>query len=296
MSATTASTSTTRVVKSYLNLPWGQLHYRTVPADPALPLLIMLHQSPLSSRNYEAVLPLLAGHCRPVALDTPGYGGSDAVPEHWEVADYAQVVWSIADAMRADQVFVFGRATGAVFALEAALSQPRRVLGMVLHGMPVYTKAERADRMRGFAPSIPLSADGAHLLGIWHRIKGEYPCIDPVLATHFTHDFLSAGPDFARSYRAIWRYDLPQRVTGGMSGTGGFIPPTLLLGGGADRIGFMHARAVALMPRAQAVWLEGATDFVAEQLPKLFADHLTTFIAAHRFGGLSPVSGNAKEV
>ena len=29
----------------------------------------------------------------------------------------------------------------------------------------------------------------------------------------------------------------------------------------------MHARAVALMPRAQAVWLEGATDFVAEQEP-----------------------------
>ncbi|MEY3486584.1 MAG: hypothetical protein RL075_589 [Pseudomonadota bacterium] len=271
------------VVKAYMPMDWGQLHYRTVPADPALPLLIMLHQSPLSSRNYETVLPLLASHCRPVALDTPGYGGSSAVPEHWTVGDYSQVVWDIADTLGADRVFVFGRATGAVFALEAALTQPQRVQGLVLHGMPVYTDAERTDRMRSFAPPFPAAADGAHLTGIWQRIHNEYPWIGPELATHFTHDFLSAGPDFARSYRAIWRYDLPQRVAGG-SGL-----PTLLLAGSADRIAFMHARAVALLPRAQAVWLEGATDFVAEQSPALFAGQLNDFMATHA-EGLTPAA------
>jgi len=58
--------------------------------------------------------------------------------------------------------------------------------------------------------------------------------------------------------------------------------PTLLLGGSADRIAFMHARAVALLPQAQAVCLEGATDFVAEQEPALFTEHLRRFMAAHR--------------
>jgi pimeloyl-ACP methyl ester carboxylesterase len=272
------SSTPVNVIKAYMPMDWGQLHYRTVPADPALPLLIMLHQSPLSSRNYEAVLPLLAGHCRPVALDTPGYGCSGAVPEDWTVADYAQVVWDVADRFAAERVFVFGRATGAVFALEAALAQPQRVQGLVLHGMPVYTDAERTDRMRNFAPPFPAAADGTHLTGIWKRIHKEYPWIGPELATHFTHDFLSAGPDFARSYRAIWRYDLPQRVAGGSD------LPTLLLAGSADRIAFMHARAVALLPRAQAVWLEGATDFVAEQSPALFARQLTDFMAAHSAG------------
>jgi len=272
------SSTPVNVIKAYMPMDWGQLHYRTVPADPALPLLIMLHQSPLSSRNYEAVLPLLAGHCRPVALDTPGYGGSSAVPEDWTVADYAQVVWDVADQLAAKRVFVFGRATGAVFALEAALAQPQRVQGLVLHGMPVYTDAERTDRMRNFAPPFPAAADGTHLTGIWQRIHNEYPWIGPELATHFTHDFLSAGPDFARSYRAIWRYDLPQRVAGGAD------LPTLLLAGSADRIAFMHSRAVALLPRAQAVWLEGATDFVAEQSPALFAGQLTDFMATHSAG------------
>jgi len=279
------------VVKAYLNLPWGQLHYRSVPGDPALPLLIMLHQSPLSSRNYEAVLPLLAAHCRPVALDTPGYGGSSAVPEQWEVADYAQVVWDLADAMGAERVFLFGRATGAVFALEAALAQSQRMQGLVLHGMPVYTDAERADRMRSFAPPFQAADDGSHLSGIWKRIHSEYPWIGPELATHFAHDFLSAGPDFARAYRAIWRYDLPQRVAGHTGATALTGLPTLLLGGSADRVAFMHARAVALLPQAQARWLEGATDFVAEQEPALFAGQLIHFIAAHTGGALTRVAG-----
>ena len=268
-----------RVVKAYLDMPWGQLHYRTVVSDPALPLLIMLHQSPLSSRNYEALLAYLAGHCRPVAIDTPGYGNSSAVPEDWTVADYAKVVWETADAMGADRAFVFGRATGGVFALEAALAQSQRVQGLILHGMPVYTDGERMDRMANFAPPFQAASDGTHLMGIWKRIHGEYPWIGPELATHFSRDFLSAGPDFARSYRAIWRYDLPQRVAAapGLNGV-----PTMLIGGSGDRIAFMHARAVALLPHAQPVWLEGATDFVAEQEPVLFARHLTHFMAAHR--------------
>lgn len=275
-----------RVLKAYLPMEWGQLHYRTVPSDPSLPLLIMLHQSPLSSRNYERLLPQLARHCQPVALDTPGYGGSSAVPEHWSVADYAQVVWDVADLLGVDRVFLFGRATGAVFALDAALARPQRVQGLILHGMPVYTDAERADRMRSFAPPFPAAADGSHLTGIWNRIHSEYPWIGPELATHFTQDFLSAGPDFARSYRAIWRYDLPQRVAAGSD------LPMLLLGGSADRIGFMHARAVALLPKAQSVWLEGATDFVAEQEPERFAGCLTDFITSHPLvGGLKPDAG-----
>jgi hypothetical protein len=51
----------------------------------------------------------------------------------------------------------------------------------------------------------------------------------------------------------------------------------------------MHARAVALLPRAQAVWLEGATDFVAEQSPALFAGQLNDFMATHA-EGLTPAA------
>lgn len=265
------------VVKGYFDLPWGQVHYRSVQSTGDAPPLLMLHQSPLSSRNYERLLPLLTGQCRPVALDTPGYGESSPVPESWEVADYAAMVWQVADLLGAERIFLFGRATGAVFALAAALAQPQRVRGLVLHGMPVYTDAERAERMAVFAPPFVPQADGSHLQGIWKRIHNEYPWIGPELATRFVRDFLSAGPDFARSYRAIWRYDLPAQVRGRALGS-----PTLLVGGGRDRIGYMHARAVALLPAAEAVFLEEATDFVAEQDAALLGGYLNRFMERHR--------------
>lgn len=269
-------------MKGYVNLPWGQVHFRSAPADPALPVMLLLHQSPLSSRNYEALLPLLAGHCRPYALDTPGYGASSAVPEHWEVADYAAAVWDCADELGAREVILFGRATGAVFALEAALSRPERVRALILHGLPVYTDAERAARMADFARPLEARADGTHLAAIWQRIHGEYPWIGPELATHFVQDFLAAGADFARSYRAIWRHDLRRRLRTPPD------VPTLLIGGSVDRIFFMHERAVALLPTAQALVMEGATDFVAEQDPARFARVLINFWGQGKGSGHLP--------
>ena len=265
------------IVKAYIDLPWGQVHLRTVASGAAARWpVFLLHQSPLSSRNYEQLLPLLTGPCHPVALDTPGYGSSSPAPAHWEVEDYANAVWDAADALGwPGQAVLFGRATGAVFALQAALSRPDRVRCLILHGMPVYTDAERAHRMAHFAPPLPLQADGSHLQRIWDRIQGEYPWIDPALATHLAADFLAAGPDFAQSYRAIWRYDLAHHAR---AGTG---CPTLLLGGSADRIAFMHARAVALLPNAESLVLNGATDFVAEQAPVQLARPVQDFIARH---------------
>lgn len=260
-------------MKGYVNLPWGQVHFRSAPAEARLPAMFLLHQSPLSSRNYAALLPFLASHCRPYALDTPGYGASSAVPEHWEVADYAAAVWDCADRLGVRDIILFGRASGAVFALEAALSRPERVRCLILHGLPVYTDAERADRMANFAPPLEPRVEGGHLAAIWQRIKGEYPWIGPELATHFVHDFLGAGADFARSYRAIWRYDLRSRLRSAPE------VPTLLIGGTADRIAFMHERAVKLLPAAQALVLEGATDFVAEQEPARLARVLIEFFS-----------------
>mgnify|MGYP005644965485 CR=1 FL=1 len=258
--------------KGYFDMPWGQIHYRTSPSNHTRSPMFLLHQSPLSSRNYDRLLPLLAEHCAHYALDTPGYGGSSAAPLDWEVEDYANAVWKCADAIGAEKIVLFGRATGTVFAVEAALSHPERVSCLILHGMPVYTDEERADRMANFAPPFQYLDDGSHISAIWKRIQGEYPWIDPELATHFVQDYLAAGADFAQSYRAIWRYDLPNRVANTLA------VPTLLIGGTDDRIGFMHERAVALLPAADTVVLEAATDFVAEQSPTLLASHLIDFI------------------
>jgi len=256
----------------YVDAPWGQIHCRSADADGALPLLLMLHQSPLSARNYDQALPALAAWCRPVAIDTPGYGASDPPPGEWQVADYARVATLVADALSAETFLLFGRATGAVFAFEAAMAAPKRVMRLALHGMPVYSAEERADRLRSFAPPYAIDAGGAHLAWIWNRIRGEYPHLEGELATRFVADYLAAGADFAAAYRAIWRYDLPARAAAGLR------PPALLIGGARDRIGFMHERACRLLPQARALWLEDADDFAAERMPERFSGILRDFM------------------
>ena len=250
-------------------MPWGQVHFRTVEAAASLPVLVLLHQSPLSSETYERALPDLASWCRPFALDTPGYGGSSPAPEGWEIADYAAAVWTCADALGAQKAMLAGRATGSLFALEAALARPERTLGLVLYGYPAYTAEERAHRLAHHAPPNPPKDDGSHLKVIWDRIKGEYPWMDPRLAMLSIRGYMMAGEDFASSYRAVWRHDpaVPRKLP----------MPTLLLGGTKDRLFFMFERAKKLFPDAEPRVLEGATDFVMYQEPERFAGAIADF-------------------
>ncbi|GAA2348864.1 alpha/beta hydrolase [Dactylosporangium salmoneum] len=262
------------VVCGTVTLSDRRVHYRTVPAPADRPLLLMLHQSPLSSRRYRLLLPLLADLVRPVAVDTPGFGESDPPAPHWTVADYAGVVTELVDRFGAGRAILFGRATGAVFALHAAATRPERFRALVLHGMPVYTDEEKADRLAGFAPPYQLDADGGHLDWIWRRIRGEYPWAPPELVTELVRDYLAAGPDFAIGYRRIWQYDVNPAARA-------LSVPTLLIGGGADRIRQMHERATALLPDARVEYLPDATDFVAEQRPEAFAAVLRRFLGPH---------------
>lgn len=252
-------------------LPAGRVHFRTVAGTEDRPLLLLLHQSPLSSRRYEQLLPHLAPLVRPVALDTPGYGESDPPAIEWQVPDYGRMLFELADWLGAGPMILFGRATGSVFALDAAAAQPERVRGLVLHGLPVYTEDEKRDRLAAFAPPYELAASGEHLAWIWRRIQGEYPWAPPALVTDLLHDYLSAGPDFAAAYRSIWRYDAAPALAA-------LRAPTLLVGGGADRIGYMFERARARLPQADTALLPDATDFVAEQQPAAFARVLLDFL------------------
>jgi pimeloyl-ACP methyl ester carboxylesterase len=95
------------------------------------------------------------------------------------------------------------------------------------------------------------------------------------MATHAVADYLAAGADFAASYRAMWRHDAAAAVGGDWA------VPTLLIHGERDRIAEMRPRARALLPHAQEIFLEGATNFVAEQEPERFAAGLLRFLAAN---------------
>ncbi len=280
-----------RVIRGYLELPWGQVHYRTVeaaagPDADARPLLLMLHQTPLDSEHYERVLPLLGEFARPVAVDSPGYGLSDRPPPRgdatggagaeWDVEDYGRLTWEIADRLGGERVYLFGRATGSVLAVEAAAQRPERVRALVLHGLPVYDDATKAQRLADveFGAPIAPTADGAHLVRLWERVLGQYPYLEPDAVQWHVERYLAAGPDFALAYRAIWRYDLAAAAAR-------LRAPVLLLGGTRDRVFGWFEEGRALLPDAEWELFGGATDFIAADEPERFVARLRAFLEAH---------------
>jgi len=66
--------------RRYIDTSWRRAHYRKFKSREIKAKLIVLHQSPLSSQTFENSLPLLGKKFDCIAVDTPGFGRSYALP------------------------------------------------------------------------------------------------------------------------------------------------------------------------------------------------------------------------
>lgn len=258
--------------RSYVRMPWGQVHLREA-GDRGAPVLLMLHQSPLSSATFEAVLePLAQRGLHAVALDTPGFGMSDPTPRPWTIPDYAAAVWQVADALGLDEVTLLGQHTGAVVACESAKQAPQRVTGIVLQGLPLYDAAEREEKIRSYAPAYVPTEDGSHLLVIWDRVLGLYPGLAVEETDRQVLEYLATGPDFATAYRAVFAHEVD---TGSLRDV-----PIALVHGEQDLVHRFTDTVTAALPWAHLDVVPG-TDFAPDEYPVEFADAVARW--AHTF-------------
>src|SRR5207253_184339 len=68
---------TAKIRRGYVDVPGGQLHYRTAGEGPCV---LMLHPNTYSSDYFSDVIPLFAPKYRVIALDRFGHGYSDQPP------------------------------------------------------------------------------------------------------------------------------------------------------------------------------------------------------------------------
>jgi pimeloyl-ACP methyl ester carboxylesterase len=116
---------------------------------------------------------------------------------------------------RSGNVQLFGRATGTVLAVEMARQRPEVVGGLAVYGLPLYTDAERRERLASDfgAPYVPV-LDGSHVQTLWDRIRGQYPQLSPADVEIHLRDHLATGGDFGRGIArcgamtsaATWRH------------------------------------------------------------------------------------------
>ncbi len=236
--------------KLYVDTTAGQVFCRCL--GDGRPLLLV-HWTPLSSRMYRHIMPLLATRgfaC--IAPDLPGYGRSDPRPERWSMPDYAGIMLEVLDALGHPQACVLGGHNGSSVAAEMASQAPARITAVVLDGVPLLTPELRAAFARlSAAPRPATRKDGSHASQGFdtavHLLR-EYlpgfevtdetlPLVYETLVDYLETDFISSGPIAAH-------YDLAEALPG-------LTPPVLLLGAERDSLAgnFEPATALLVAPR-----------------------------------------------
>ena len=194
--------------KGYVPTSGGQIHYRMVGSG-GTPMLL-LHQTPWSLSQYAGVQPALAGHgVASLAVDTPGFGMSDAPAERPTIPSYVAAFVEALDQLGLAKVVVAGHHTGATFAASLAADYPDRVAGVVLHGSPLMDAAEREKRLANPPYQRPVRKDGSHFGEKFNSIQSatdENPQNLITTTWSVINFYLSGATDAA--YPAVFSHDM----------------------------------------------------------------------------------------
>ncbi|HZF25106.1 MAG TPA: alpha/beta hydrolase [Steroidobacteraceae bacterium] len=158
-------------LSGYVDLAHGQVHVRCRGTAGGRPVLL-LHEAPGSSAQLRPLMQELAAE-RPVfAIDLPGLGDSDPVPNP-EVANYKLALLDLLDALQLHDIDLFAEFTATPLAIELARTAPERVHRMTLDGVFFFTASERRALRKQFCPPITPARDGTHLLALWQRLRDQ---------------------------------------------------------------------------------------------------------------------------
>lgn len=258
------------ISRHFIDVGDRRVHYRRAGSGPAV---LMIHQSPRSSLEYEPLMRRWAKDFTLFAPDTPGFGASDPLPiDRPEVADYADAAVAFADALGLGEVGGYGFHSGAITLVTAARRHPHRFAAIAAVGYAVWTEAEKAAFAEAYTPPFVPQSYGEHLAWLWPRVLEQSwffpwyraapdarlsrPHDDPALAHQIVMEMLEAGDHYRRGYSAVLRADrdIP---------TEGTTPPTLITAYEGDPLQPHLARLGPLPANWQAYPLSTADEVEA---------------------------------
>ncbi|MEC3911458.1 alpha/beta hydrolase [Sphingobium sp. CR2-8] len=262
--------------RGYVDGRFGQIHYQAAGAGRPL---VLLHQAIMTSDQFSNVFaPLIAHGLRPIAIDMPGFGMSDAPDAPPTIADYATCVVPVLDALGIDRAAVAGHHTGGLVSTEAAIAHPDRIDAVILHGVMIMEEAERealtADivaREKAFRP-LPGAAHMVEIARIRdHLSNGE---LGPERISDYVVQAMMAWDRGAYWYghaaAFAYRHEEPlQRIT----------QPGLILTNTGDMMHQSALAAHALRPDFAYAEIAGGGIDICDQDPQGWADAIASFLA-----------------
>nr|WP_281367511.1 alpha/beta hydrolase [Sphingomonas chungangi] len=213
--------------------------------------MICLHATAYSSRTFEPLMEKLAGRRQLIALDTPGYGQSDAPPTPIALADYARAMLEAVVAAAASPVDLLGYHTGAYIAAEAAILAPGVVRNLVMIGIPYFEALDPVAWRSRLCHRHELGGELAQFSERWdYLVASRDPVIPLGRAFANFRDELAAWPNGSWAHEAMFDWDADARLP--------MVPvPTLILNP-QGHLAEPSRQAAALIP-----------DHAIEELPGL---------------------------
>lgn len=261
----------TRIRRGYVSVGRCQLHYRRAGNADA-PLLVLLHQTPSTSEMYAALMTLLADRFDLLALDTPGFGNSDAIEGPFSIPAAASALSAAVRWLRPGACHWFGHHTGAALALQVASAHPEQVARLAMSG-PCLLDATLRERLPVIAAQVPVAADGSHLKTLWDRMTAKDAEASLNIRQRELLAGVAAGARYAEAYQAVIEVDTEAQLRN-------LHCPTLVFAGTLDPLHGQLDAAFGLLAQGRKAEIAGARTFICERQAPEVAALLTDFFGA----------------
>jgi haloalkane dehalogenase len=214
-----------RIFRHFIRVGNRRVHYRRAGSGPCL---LMVHQSPRSSAEYEPLMKKWAQHFTCIAPDTAGFGQSDPLTGNPEIGDFSQALIDLLDALGIEKTAAYGFHSGGIILVSAAKRRPERFSALAIGGYAIWTAEEMALFGKSYLPPFRPSAYGEHLQWLWNRILEQtwfFPWFDvrhearisvahddPVRTDAVVREMLDSGDAYRAGYGAVLRAprDIPK--------------------------------------------------------------------------------------
>ena len=149
------------------------VRWRGVRTGTGPPLLVMLHGFGEHLLTWRALVDPLSRHAEVLAVDWPGFGGSDKPDSSYSLQAMADRLEALLERWTSDSVVLVAHSMGGAVAVEAALRHPDRIQALVL--------IAPAGLQGGLGELVEMAgARGAAAGGIWEAVRSFLtPVHDP---------------------------------------------------------------------------------------------------------------------
>ena len=258
------------ITRRFVELDGRRVSYLTAGDSAAAPSILLIHGSGVSAGAWVNQLRGLLTAFRVAAIDLPGHGKSDPIPQA-SVEEYAETVAKFLEALGSGPVLVVGHSLGGAIAIALAAQRPHAVTGLVL--LASCAKLPWVDSSWGrLLPYLPGPLWKTFFISTAQKLLFAPGVPGHVVSLGMQELRSCRAETILKDLQAAKAMDLTQQATG-------LDVPTLILCGSQDRLTppALSADLKGLIPGSRLTLVEGAGHMLLLEVPTRVNEEVLNF-------------------